>query len=89
MRFFLVIALVFPLMASDEDFFEEDGDEDTQIHHFCSAPTAAPADAIEIKDKPTRGATFNTVIITKTLELLVIQKPETTEAKENQSEVAG
>lgn len=96
MRFFLIMALVFPLVAfdnGDENFLENDEDEQEDTHaHACCTLSSAPADTTaETKEKPTHGATntINTVVVKNALEALAKQKSNETEPKKRQDKVAG
>ena len=87
MRFFLIMALVFPLVAFDnghENFLEDEDEQEDARAHACCTPSSAPADTTaETKEKPTRGATntINTVVVKNALEALAKQKSNETEPK--------
>ncbi len=87
MRFFLVIALLFPLMAAEflDEIFLNEEDNDNSRAATCSTPSSPPADTTDTRNHKSivRGATntVNTSALSKTLEILSKPKSEKTETE--------
>lgn len=83
MRFFLVMALVLPLMA--EEFFDEiieEIDENTNNRPYCGTPPSPPADTKDTKDATQiRGATRTVNPITLWLPRQQNKKPDPKEVE--------